>query len=70
MNTYANTVIDKLGGTAEVARLCNVSMPSVSGWRQNGIPDYRLMYLKVIRRKAFAELAKEQAGHPSTAPSP
>lgn len=52
MNT--NQVIDDLGGTAEVARLCNVSMAAVSQWRENGIPDARMMYLKVIRPDVFA----------------
>lgn len=54
----ANKVIDDLGGTAEVAKLCNVSMAAISQWRENGIPDARLMYLKVIRPDVFADKQK------------
>ena len=53
MNTEANKVIDALGGTSEVARLCDVRMPSVSGWRVRGIPKARMLYLQVVRPTAF-----------------
>ena len=46
-------IIDKLGGTAEVARICNVRPPSVSEWRRNGIPDARLQYLRLLRPEVF-----------------
>jgi len=42
-------LIDKLGGTAEVARLCRVSSQAVSKWRRDGIPESRRMYLLAIR---------------------
>ena len=61
MNEYANKVIDALGGTNAVAKLCNVKPPSVSGWREDGIPDARLMYLKVIRPHVFKEIEKAAA---------
>lgn len=51
-----NEIIDKLGGTAEVARLCQVKPPSVSQWRESGIPPARLMYLRVVRPDVFAVL--------------
>lgn len=50
----ANQIIDALGGTAEVARLCNVKSPSVSEWRTNGIPPARLQYLRLLRPEVFA----------------
>jgi len=53
-----NEIIDALGGTAEVARLCQVKAPSVSQWRESGIPAARLMYLKVIRPDVFAGAGK------------
>jgi DNA-binding transcriptional regulator YdaS (Cro superfamily) len=31
-------IIDSLGGTSAVARLCDIKPPSVSDWRKNGIP--------------------------------
>jgi hypothetical protein len=51
----SNEIIDKLGGTAEVARLCEVKQPSVSEWRTSGIPPARLMYLKVVRPDVFKD---------------
>lgn len=60
----ANEVIDALGGTAAVARLCEIRPPSVSEWRRSGIPQARLMYLRAIRPAAFvqAEPAMQGAG--------
>lgn len=52
-------LIDKLGGTAEVARLCNVKPPSVTQWRTNGIPQARLMFLKLARPDVFTEAAND-----------
>lgn len=52
-------LIDKLGGTAEVARLCNVKPPSVTQWRTNGIPQARLMFLKLARPDVFAPAAND-----------
>lgn len=40
-------LIDMLGGTVEVARLCQVSSQAVSKWRNEGIPHARLMYLRL-----------------------
>ncbi len=51
----ANDIIDLLGGTAEVARLCEVRAPSVSGWRRTGIPPARLMYLRAVRPDVFGD---------------
>lgn len=48
-----SAIIDALGGTAEVARLCNVRPPSVSEWRVRGIPAARRMYLEVLRPDVF-----------------
>ncbi|SOD42405.1 carph-isopro domain-containing protein [Nitrosovibrio sp. Nv4] len=56
----ANEIIDALGGTNAVARLCNVKPPSVSGWREDGIPNARLMYLKVIRPEVFRAPSKSK----------
>ena len=53
-------VIEALGGTAAVARLCCVTTQAVSGWRRKGIPPARLMYLKVIRPDAVGSLTPER----------
>lgn len=58
----ANQIIDTLGGTFAVARLCNVRPPSVSEWRRTGIPDARLQFLKLARPDVFGPPpATEQA---------
>ena len=53
----ASEIIDALGGTAEVARICNVRPPSVSEWRVKGIPEARRMFLEVLRPDLFGEPA-------------
>ena len=55
-----NIIIDRLGGTSEVARLCGVKMPSVSEWRKQGIPKARLMYLKLLRPDVFEGVQVEE----------
>lgn len=54
-------LIDILGGTSEVARLCQVRAASVSEWRHRGIPRARRMYLELIRPDAFREASESQA---------
>ena len=57
----ANQIIDALGGTAEVARMCDVQPPSVSEWRKEGIPRARLMYLRLPRPDVFEGHGKQEA---------
>jgi hypothetical protein len=49
----ASEIIDALGGTLEVARMCEVRPPSVSEWRKTGIPKARLMFLRLARPELF-----------------
>lgn len=49
----ANKIIDALGGTAAVAKLCEVKPPSVSEWRNSGIPKARLQYLRLLKPEVF-----------------
>ena len=53
MNPHATKIIEALGDTAEVARLFDVRMPSVSDWKKHGIPRARMMYLKVAQPQAL-----------------
>ena len=62
MTNDPNTVIDKLGGTSETARLCDVSPASVSEWRKNGIPHARLMFLKLARPDVFSGIEHDCQG--------
>jgi len=55
-------IIDALGGTTEVARLCRVRPPSVSGWRVNGIPPARRQFLELLRPEIFAARGLEEQG--------
>jgi len=45
----ASEIIDRIGGTAAVAELCEVKSPSVSEWRHKGIPKARLQFLRLAR---------------------
>jgi len=49
-------IIDALGGTGAVAELCRISDAAVSQWREAGIPEYRMMYLRLARPLVFSEL--------------
>jgi len=42
-------LIDALGGTVVVARLCEVKPSAVSQWRRDGIPRARRMFLALAR---------------------
>lgn len=53
-------LIDALGGTGAVSKLFNLTTGAVSQWRVNGIPDSRLMYLRLLRPDLF-EPAKAPA---------
>ena len=63
-------IIDALGGTFEVARLCEVQPPSVSEWRHKGIPKARLMFLRLARPDVlslddFDDVSESEAGVPA-----
>jgi DNA-binding transcriptional regulator YdaS (Cro superfamily) len=50
-------IIDRLGGTSQVADLCKVQPQAVSQWRASGIPPARRMYLEVVRPEVFGQPA-------------
>lgn len=60
MHKKSGEIIDQLGGTVEVARMFNVTKGAVSQWRDNGIPEARLMYLKLAKPEVFEPSATEQ----------
>jgi DNA-binding transcriptional regulator YdaS (Cro superfamily) len=41
----AKTLFNILGGPTKIAKLCGISVPSVSMWRNTGVPTDRLIYL-------------------------
>lgn len=70
MNTHAMQAIEALGGTAAVARLCEVSMPSVSGWKEAGIPRSRILYLRAVRGDQLVDIDLDAATSKVGAPEP
>lgn len=57
-------IIDKLGGTGEVANMCAVTPQAVSQWRDDGIPAARRMYLKLLRPDVFGLPTSRERRHP------
>lgn len=53
VNHADSEIIDALGGTVEVSRICEVKSPSVSEWRKTGIPRARRQYLQLLRPDIF-----------------
>ncbi len=54
-------IIDRLGGTTEVARICQIKPPSVSEWRSTGIPPARRQFLALLCPEAFADVVAERS---------
>jgi hypothetical protein len=63
-------LIEKLGGPAKVADLLQYSDESgtqrVWNWTKRGIPEARMMYLKVVRPDVFQDQEKPNARKQST----
>ena len=56
MKLTDSQLIDLLGGTNKVAKLCNVSMGSVTHWRSRGIPHGQLLFLAARLEKETHQL--------------
>jgi hypothetical protein len=56
MQTYADQVIDALGGTSEVARSIEAPTSTVHSWRKIGIPSSRLAHLRLLAKERGIEL--------------
>jgi hypothetical protein len=68
----ANLIIDRLGGTSETARLCEVKPPSVSEWRKAGIPKAQTKFLRLLRPDVFEDLPADidhALDHPAEMPN-
>jgi len=48
-------LIEALGGTYAVARICGIQPPSVSEWKANGIPQARRQFLELLRPDVFGK---------------
>lgn len=51
-------LIDAFGGTSAVARLFEIRPPSVSEWRNEGIPKARRQTMRVLRPDLFIRSAE------------
>jgi len=54
--TYADQVIDALGGTTAVALATEAPTSTVHSWRKIGIPSSRLAHLKLIAEQRGVKL--------------
>lgn len=70
MDQIANTVIDRLGGTSAVAKICEIKPPSVHEWRENGIPKARLQFLRLAYPQAFEGLDTPKTEAAPAEPAP
>lgn len=61
VNQHATQIIEALGGTTQVAKLCEIRAPSVSEWKEWGIPKARMMFLKLVHEKELAGIDCEAA---------
>lgn len=61
--TYADKVIDALGGTTAVASAIEAPTSTVHSWRKIGIPPSRMAHLRLLAASQGKELpeADEQA---------
>ena len=50
--SFAELLINELGGTSKVAKIVDTAAASVDDWKHRGIPGWRLEYFKV----AFPDL--------------
>lgn len=56
-----SALIDQLGGTTAVARMCQIRQPSVSEWRRTGIPQARRMFLALLHPTVFGGTKRRAA---------
>jgi DNA-binding transcriptional regulator YdaS (Cro superfamily) len=55
-----NAMLDLLGGTAKVARMCKCDSATVSTWRKRGIPHGQLLFLAARIEKESHGLVTRQ----------
>jgi hypothetical protein len=61
MQTYADQVIDALGGTSAVAKAIEAPTSTVHSWRSIGIPTSRLAHLRLLAKEQGVELPEPPA---------
>jgi len=56
----AGKFIDECGGTTAVAKIFEIELASVSGWRRKGIPKGRVLTLSILKPEIFKSLWGKQ----------
>jgi DNA-binding transcriptional regulator YdaS (Cro superfamily) len=59
-------IVELLGGTNKVAKLCQVAPPAVAQWKLRGIPHGQLLFLAAEIEKQSHGLVKRQDLFPKT----
>ncbi len=59
-------IINLLGGTSKVAKLCGVSAAAACQWRKNGIPKDRLIFVAATLEKLSNGEFSRKAEFPHT----
>jgi DNA-binding transcriptional regulator YdaS (Cro superfamily) len=54
-------IIERLGGTAAVARLFKIQPPSVSEWKRKGIPTARMQFIALARPDVLRPAANDSS---------
>jgi hypothetical protein len=63
-------VIERLGGNAKTAELCEITPGAVSQWRHNGIPKAQMKFIKAARPDLFpASKPARPSRKPPTVPT-
>ena len=59
-------IIDLLGGPTKIARLCSISVPAVSMWKNTGIPADKMVFLGALLEEKSHGLVKRQDLFPNS----
>ena len=59
-------IINVLGGTSVVAKLCSVSPAAVSMWRKTNIPADKMLYLAATLEKSTEGVLNRRQMFPNT----
>jgi hypothetical protein len=60
----AGEIIDRLGGQARVAALCDITVQAVHQWKKkNHVPKAQLKYLQAVRPDVFADPTPAAPAH-------
>lgn len=66
LHTHDSELIDRLGGTAKVAQLCDLTSGAVSQWRTNGIPKAWKLFFRLRSPRLYRAWEAEQAAQDRT----